>query len=93
MKRNIPLVAGVTMFAGLGSLVIVAQTPNVNIGNRHGNLRAAQQSIVQAYQQIEAAQNANNYNLGGHADRAKVLLRQADEELRLAADSANHNGR
>jgi hypothetical protein len=31
--------------------------------------------------------------LGGHAARAKELLDEANEELRLAADVANEHGR
>jgi hypothetical protein len=72
---------------------LVAQAPVVNIGDRHGNLRAAQQYIVNAWQRIDNAQVDNNYNLGGHAGRAKDLLVQADEELRLAANTANQHER
>ena len=67
----------------------VCPGPVVNIGTRHGNLRAAQQYIVAAFQRIGDAQRANHGQLGGHAQRAKDLLAQADEELRLAADVAN----
>jgi len=52
-------------------------------------MRAAQQLIQQAWQKVDAAQHDNNYDLGGHAGRAKELLSQASEEIRLAADSAN----
>jgi hypothetical protein len=72
---------------------IFAQAPVVNIGDRHGNLRAAQQYIVSAWQRIDEAQQDNNYQLGGHAGRAKQLLVQADEELKQAAITANHEGR
>jgi hypothetical protein len=72
---------------------LIAQAPVVNIGDRHGNLRAAQQYIVSAWQRIDEAQQDNNYNLGGHAGRAKDLLSQADEELRLAANVANSHER
>jgi len=72
---------------------LIAQQPVVDIGNRHGNLRAAQQYIQAAWQRIDSAQIDNNYNLGGHAGRAKELLVQADEELRLAANVANQHER
>ncbi|MGO4503701.1 MULTISPECIES: hypothetical protein [unclassified Dyella] len=65
--------------------------PVVDIGYRHGNLRNAQQNIVQAWQLVSDAQIDNDDRLGGHAARAKALLTQADEELRLAADAANRN--
>ena len=72
---------------------IFAQAPVVNIGDRHGNLRAAQQYIVSAWQRIDEAQQDNHYQLGGHAGRAKQLLVQADEELKQAAITANQEGR
>ena len=73
--------------------VVYVQAPVVNISNRHGNLRTAQQDIVNAYQKIQNAQAANDGQLGGHAQRAKDLLAQADSELRQAANVANAEGR
>jgi hypothetical protein len=72
---------------------IFAQAPAVNIGARHGNLRAAQQYIASAWQRVDEAQADNHYDLGGHAGRAKELLVQADQELRLAANVSNSNER
>lgn len=74
-------------------IYVFAQAPSVDIGSRHGNLRAAQQSIVSAYQQIEEAQQHNDGQLGGHAQRAKELLSQANQELRQAANVSNSEGR
>lgn len=65
----------------------------MNISNRHGNLRSPQADIVNAYQKIDRAQAANQGQLGGHAQRAKDLLAQADSELRQAANVANAEGR
>jgi hypothetical protein len=73
--------------------MIFAQAPVVNIGSRHGNLRAAQSYIVQAFQKLDLAQQDNRYRLGGHAGKAKELLIQADKEIRMAADEANRGGR
>ncbi len=42
----------------------------------HGNIAAAQQLSRQAYDRVTFAQQANDYNLGGHASRAKDLLRR-----------------
>jgi hypothetical protein len=67
-----------------------AQTPVLNVDpDRHGNLAAAQRLVRQAFDRISEAQVDNNYRLGGHADRAKELLRQANEEIKLAAETAN----
>jgi hypothetical protein len=84
------LLVGIALCAAfaLGAAVF-AQQPPVNVGERHGNMRAAQQLIQQAWQKVNEAQQDNHYNLGGHAGRAKELLSQASEEIRLAADAAN----
>jgi hypothetical protein len=90
-KKNF-LTASATCLALAVGGVTFAQAPVVNIDpHRHGNLAAAQSYIVQAYERINRAQAANNYQLGGHAQRAKDLLVQADVELRLAANVANEH--
>jgi cellobiose-specific phosphotransferase system component IIA len=77
-----------TMLAIAGGAV--AQEPVQNIDpSRHGNLAAAQDLVRQAYDRLSNAQEANDSQLGGHASRAKQLLRQANDEIRLAADAAN----
>jgi hypothetical protein len=69
-----------------------AQQPTVTVDpQQHGNLAAAQQSIVQAWGMISAAQRDNDAHLGGHAQRAKDLLNEANQEIQLAADQANAN--
>lgn len=76
---------------GLGSLAF-AQAPSVTIDpSRHGNLASAQGSIVQAFERISEAQRDNNSHLGGHAQRAKDLLNQANQEVALAAEQADAN--
>src|ERR1700690_3443885 len=68
------------------------QAPVVNIDpQRHGNLATAQEYIVAAFQKIDAAQQANDSHLGGHAANAKNFLVQADADLRAAADFVNAN--
>jgi hypothetical protein len=70
--------------------VMLAQGPVVNIdAHKHPNLAGAQNNIVQAYQLIEKAQSANRDELGGHGQKAKELLMQADAELRAAANVSN----
>jgi hypothetical protein len=56
-------------------------------------LRAAQGYLVQAWQRINRAQRDNQDQLGGHAQRAKDFLLQADAELKLAAETSNAEGR
>jgi hypothetical protein len=75
------------VFAGLA----VAQRPVANIdAKRHPNLAAAQQHIIEAYQNTEEARGINKDELGGHAERAIGLLVQADQELKQAAEYADH---
>lgn len=77
-----------SLLAAAGSAF--AQEPVQNIDpSRHGNLAAAQDLVRQAYDRLTVAQQDNGNQLGGHADKAKELLRQANVEIRLAADAAN----
>jgi hypothetical protein len=72
--------------------VVLAQGPGVDIDRaKHPNLAEAQMHIHQAMQKIDEAQQANHENLGGHADKAKDLLAQADRELKAAAEYADHH--
>jgi hypothetical protein len=87
-----------TMFGGLalaGALVVGgvlgAQMPKDNVGARHPNLAAAQRLSQQAWEKITAAQQANEWDMDGHAAKAKDLLDQANREMKLAADAANHH--
>jgi hypothetical protein len=87
------------LLAALGAAVAVTgcataqQRPPVDIGDRHGNLRQAQELIQQAYGLVNRAQADNDSQLNGHAARAKELLSEASEELRLAANVSNAEGR
>ena len=77
----------------LGGLAI-AQRPKENVsGGRHPNLAAAQRLSQQAWQRIVAAQEANEFDMQGHAQKAKGLLDEVNKELKLAAESANHKGK
>ncbi|MGE8186101.1 hypothetical protein [Pseudomonas sp. NPDC086278] len=91
MNTKWVVVCGVVASALIFGCVSQADQPSVNIGDRHGNLRGAQEHIVQAWRLVDEAQQDNNYRLGGHAGRAKELLSEANEELRLAADTANEH--
>jgi hypothetical protein len=69
------------------------ERPERNVGRRHPNLAAAQRLTQQAFERIVAAQQANEWDLGGHAQRAKELLDQANRELKQAADVSNRDHR
>ena len=66
------------------------EKPTTNVSEtRHPNLAKAQQLIDSAYSRIVDAQKANDFDLKGHAAKAKDLLEQARSELKLAAQEAN----
>ncbi|MCX5747494.1 MAG: hypothetical protein NT062_33940 [Proteobacteria bacterium] len=69
--------------------IAFAKDPADNIGQRHPNLAAAQDLVGKAYSKVEAAQAANEFDLGGHAKRAKEALKLAADEMKLAAEFAN----
>jgi hypothetical protein len=68
----------------------LAQRPKENISHgRHPNLAAAQRLSEQAWQKIVAAQEANEWDMQGHAQKAKNLLDEVNKELKQAAEAAN----
>jgi hypothetical protein len=72
-----------------GTMLAQRQPPqNVN-AKRHPNLAAAQRLVDQAFAKVSAAQDANEFDLGGHAAKAKQLLDEANKELKAAAETAN----
>ncbi len=85
MTRNKFLLGSVLCIASFAGGVLVAQGP------RHPNLRAAQDLINQAFDRLTAAQQANEWDMDGHAARAKDLLVQAKEQIRLATMAANRH--
>jgi hypothetical protein len=68
--------------------VLVGQ--NVS-AHRHPNLNAAQNLMGQAVQKLDAAQQANEFDMNGHAQKAKDLLGQAFAQVKQAAEAANQN--
>jgi len=74
----------------VGGYAFAQPKENISKG-RHPNLAAAQRLSEQAYQRIVAAQEANEFDMAGHAQRAKGLLEQANNELKQAALAANRN--
>jgi hypothetical protein len=89
MKIRNLFLSGALVLGLVASGVTIAQ--NVDPA-RHPNLAAAQGFIDQAIGALDAAQHANDYDMNGHAAHAKELLRQAREEIKLAARAANRNG-
>jgi hypothetical protein len=78
--RILTAVFGVLLFA---AGVAVGQGP------RHPNLLEAQELIGRAWTKILDAQKANEFDMGGHAQKAKEALDVASREVKLAAEAAN----
>ena len=81
----------VSMFMLSGSAAF-AREPVENVNPyRQPNIAEAQRLCRMAYEYIVAAQQANEYDMGGHARKAKELLEMANRELMLAAKEADRN--
>ena len=89
MKKAISLLC----FAGLLAVgLLYATEPATNIDPaKHPSLAKAQLLINQSFDKIVAAQKANEFDLGGHAVKAKALLEKSSKELKLAAIEVNKN--
>jgi hypothetical protein len=74
----------------VGGIALAQPKQNVSKG-LHPNLAAAQRLSEQAYQKIVQAQEANEFDLGGHAQKAKGLLDEVNRELKQAAEQSNKN--
>jgi hypothetical protein len=87
-KRNWALAGLAGLLLILAGLAVAQPKANVSPG-KHPNLAAAQRFSQQAYTKIIAAQQANEWDMQGHAQKAKNLLDQVNSELKLAAGAAN----
>jgi len=93
-RRNVLMSILLTLSLLCGGLVFAQKKPVENVsGRRHPNLAAAQRLVDQAFNKITAAQEANEFDLDGHAKKAKELLDEANRELKQAAEASNANHR
>ena len=84
MRKNF-LLQALFVLALLCAGILIAQTPVQNINaQRNPNLAQAQKLCNDAYQWAVKAQQANKYDMQGHAQKAKQLLVQAAQELAIA---------
>ncbi len=90
-SRILTVVCGsVLLIAGYALAQQPAPKKNISAA-RHPNLAAAQRLTANAFEKITAAQEANEFDLAGHAAKAKALLDQANNELKQAAQQSNAN--
>ncbi|HUJ62175.1 MAG TPA: hypothetical protein VLX92_26895 [Kofleriaceae bacterium] len=71
-----------------GGMALARPAENVS-PRRHPNIAAAQRFTDLAFEKMTAAQEANEFDMAGHAAKAKDALRLASEEMKLAAETAN----
>jgi len=90
MAKTISLFIAGAMFLTVSSAYAGEPVENIS-PKKHPNLAAAQKLSRKAYEKIEAAQRANEWDMEGHAQKAKELLDRVNEELKLAAEAANKN--
>ena len=83
------LLLGAAPLALLVSAAVAAPPVDNVSAKKHPNIAAAQRLSTQAYDKIVAAQQANEWDMGGHAQKAKDLLDQVNRELKEAAEAAN----
>ena len=90
MKTIVACVLSMGLGMGLVGGYALAKDPVKNVSAvKHPNLAAAQKLIGQAFEKLEAAQKANEYDMDGHAQKAKDALKLAADETKLAAEAAN----
>ena len=88
MKKLI-VAALLGLFVGAGVTAFAHE--NEGGKHKHGNLQAAMEMIHHAEKRIDAAQKANEFDLGGHAQKAKDFLAQAESELKAAGVKADED--
>ena len=82
-------VAALVLSLAMGGMAFAAKPVRDISRGRHPNLAAAQKLSRRAFEKIVAAQAANEWDLEGHAQKAKELLDQVNAELKLAAEASN----
>ena len=91
MTRRTSLLQSLLVLALLCVGMLFAQErPAENINpNLHPHLAKAQRLCDQAYDALVEAQGANDFDMEGHAAKAKQLLVEASHQMKAAALAAN----
>ena len=83
----------VLVLLGAGSL-FAQEKPVDNINpQKHPHLAKAQRLCDQAFNALVEAQGANDFDMEGHAAKAKELLAEASRQMKQAALAANKEGK
>ena len=90
-NRNIALIGALGTGLLASGIMIAQGAPERDIDpHRHPHLASAQKHIMEAFDSISHAQQANDWDMDGHAAHAKELLDQASHEVKEAARVADH---
>ena len=88
MRKRIYIFSAICAVVLFCSLTL-AQEPGVTIDKKlFPNLAEAQHHLNAAAQYVANAQKDPNNHFAGHADKARILMDQADQEIRAAAEAA-----
>ena len=90
MRRIVVLRATLVLALLCAGMLFAQERPADNIDpQRHPNLAEAQKLCNRAYDKLVEAQGANQFDMNGHAQKAKDLLVEASHEMKAAALAAN----
>jgi hypothetical protein len=90
--RTLTATFGAVLLGALIGFVPAVGQPKENVSKGlHPNIARAQRQSQAAYESVVMAQQANEFDLGGHAQKAKQLLEEVNNELKLAAEQSNAN--
>jgi len=95
MARRNSLLLSLLILVLLGvGLLFAQERPVDNINPQlHPHLAKAQRLCNQAYNALVEAQGANDFDMEGHAAKAKELLAEASRQMKAAALAANKEGK
>ena len=78
-KIGLLALASMSMVAGIANAAQVVDWHDLDKTHKH---------VQEAAQEMDRARAANHYDMAGHAAKAEALLKQAEQELALAVQSA-----
>jgi hypothetical protein len=92
MKTIVACVMSMGLGMALVSDYALAKGPAENVSaKKHPHISRAQVLSNNAFEEMGVAQKDNEFDMEGHAAKAKELLEQANNEMKLAAGAANEN--
>jgi hypothetical protein len=89
VKNKKVIVVGLALLSAFAALADRPE-PRVSVDRQRNSVFwEAQRSLIDSYRSVSKAQDYNHGELGDHAARAKDLISEANDEIRMAAEYAN----